>query len=391
MFVLSRLLVTAFIVHLSFEFGFAQSQLPLSTNPHEIRGISSAPTDIGSSLPSATKEATAALNASGRPSTDSQTGPRPPASARPTPLSPPDPGVFPFADLSFRYSGRGYRDKLFHYRLFVPVISSPLQKLPLIVWLHGLGEAGDNNVRQLRHLDSCIFESHLQRENFPFFLLAVQCPLDNPRWTTSAPDADDMVNVVLAILDQTVTDYPVDKARISVVGVSSGGTGCWELTMRDPERFSAVAPMASGGGDLLLVNRLVGLPVWAFHSARDIETPIEGDRRTVDAISRLGGRACLTEVDSDLHDCWTAAFQDYDLLRWLLYQRRGQVSNYGPGKVTLKNRLRHFGNIVLTLAASWGPWHAVLELGVPILLILGFWSAKRQRRKRLATRSNRLP
>ncbi len=287
--------------------------------------------------------------------------PQPPAATshekrRTLSTSAPQPEACTFVDLSFRYTGRGYHDKLFHYRLFVPVISSPAQRFPLIVWLHGYGDAGNDNSRQLKHLDTCIFQAHLH-ESFPVFLLAVPCPKENPTWTTSDSDADDMANVALAILDKTLHDYPIDVSRISVAGVSSGGTGCWDLVMRSPERFSAVAPMASAGGDQRLANHFVGLPVWAFHSADDTSTPVDGDRRMVDTINRLGGRAYLTEINSTQHDCWTAAFHDYDLLDWLLYQRRGKVSDYGPGTVPLKNRLGHLwdGCIGFVVwASSWG-------------------------------------
>jgi pimeloyl-ACP methyl ester carboxylesterase len=191
-----------------------------------------------------------------------------------------------------------------------------------------------------------------------------------------------MINVVTAILNQTIHDFPIDTSRISLAGISSGGAGCWELAMLAPERFSAVAPMASAGGDLARIKQLVGIPVWAFHSAYDRSTPIDGDRRTVDAVKAVGGQAYLTEIDSSDNDCWSAAFLDYDLLDWLLYQRRGQVSDYGPGTLTLKHRWRDFTSEAATFAATWKPLQILIQIGIPLILVLACLSAKKQRRNR---------
>ncbi len=304
-----------------------------------------------------------------------------------TPLA--EPVATMLDDLSYRYTGGGYHDKLIRYRLFVPVISNPPQKLPMIVWLHGLGEAGDDNVHHLRHLESCIFQKPWKRERFPFFLLAVQCPSDNPAWTTTSKKAVNMINVVLALMDKTIHDYPVDTSRISLAGISSGGSGTWDLALQAPERFSAVAPMACGGCSKNDTSRLKDIPIWSFVSLYEENLPVESARQTVAQIVAAGGRAELTGVNSPIHDCWNAAFHDYSLLDWLLYQRRGEVSDYPPGTITLKHRWRRFsegisaflGNLELS---TWHPWQIALQLGIPALLIISYLSAKRQRRRRFA-------
>lgn len=228
-----------------------------------------------------------------------------------------------FSERTICYSGRGYRSREFKYRLFVPAISTN-KKLPLIIWLHGAGEAGSDNVDQLKFIDEYVIAPPWKRERFPFFVLAVQCPRDNGSWTTGAEDADDMVNVVRAALEQTLRDYPmIDTGRVSLVGVSAGGSGSWELAMRHPEVFSCVAPTGSGGGDNLRVHVLKDVPVWAFHSIKDRGVKIDGVRETVEALKAVGGKVELTEINSADHFCWRMAFDDYDLLGWLLAQKRG--------------------------------------------------------------------
>ena len=172
----------------------------------------------------------------------------------------------------------------------------------------------------------------MDRRPVSFFFLAVQCPDDNHVWTTSSDKADDMVNVVLPIMDKTLGDFPIDRDRVLLAGISSGGDGCWELAMRAPERFAAVAPMAAGNPDVTRANRLKNLPVWAFHSTDDQKTPITGDRRMMARLLAIGCRMSLTEIPTASHNCWNAAFNDYDLLNWLLAQRRDVVSSYAPAR-----------------------------------------------------------
>lgn len=241
----------------------------------------------------------------------------------------------PFLELftakSYRYTGGSYVDREFHYQLFVPELSEEVGQLPLIVWLHGAGEWGDDNLKQLLHLDRIVFTPPRERERFPFFLLAVQCVPDNAAWTSGGDATVDMIDVVVAIVEETLREYPIDPDRVSVSGVSAGGGGTWQIAMRYPEYFSAAAPMASSGAGGGSLKPLKGLPIWAFHSLKDQMTSIEGVRATVADLQSLGGEVTLTEVNvsptSQLweHDAWTEAFADYGLLDWLLAQRRGDA------------------------------------------------------------------
>ncbi len=279
-----------------------------------------------------------------------------------------------FDEHRLNYSGGGYRDRLFRYRLFVPQTSGPENRRPLIVWLHGRGTAGDDNASHLRHVSSLILTKPWERERFPFFVLAIQCPRENPIWTTNSAEADDMINVVWAAIEKTIHEFPVDVDRIVLTGASSGGSGCWELAMRRPDVFAAVAPLASGGADSSRINRLVDVPVWVFHSAFDSGTPIEAVRRTVAALEAVDGSVHLTEVDSHLHDCWTAAFEEHDLLEWLLSQKRGSPGR-PPGVLTVRRRLER----------AWHSYSVVQmlgQIGIPLLVFFAIWSARRQRRKR---------
>jgi len=280
-----------------------------------------------------------------------------------------------FTPLEFRYSQGEVQDELIRYRLFIPEQGTPTERMPLIVWLHGRGEAGAGNLNQLRWLDHLIFADPWDRRDYPFFVLAVNCAPDNPLWTrTAEAQGFDMIDVVRAILDKTLQEYPIDRQRVYLSGVSSGGAGCWEFARRYPEYFAAVAPLASGGGTQNM-EKLVDIPIWAFHCSRD-QPSIEGARRTVEALKRAGGNVHLTEVDSASHDAWNPAFNDYHLLDWLLLQRRGELSP-PPGTVSLSTRLE-----ILTKGWKW--WQVLVQIGIPVLIVAAGWQAVRARRRWLS-------
>jgi predicted peptidase len=282
-----------------------------------------------------------------------------------------------FADLEYRHIGGVYRDELFRYRLFVPGAASPRNKMPLIVWLHGKGEAGDENLGQLRWLEQTVFDHPWKRQRYPFFLLAVQCPLDNATWTCGEESTgrDDMIDVAKAILDRTLREHPIDADRVYLAGLSSGGAGCWELAIRHPTTFAAVAPISSAGSRSAELDKLRGVPVWAFNCSRDASTPIERTSHTIESLRGAGGVIHLTEVDSKSHDAWTSAFEDYHLLDWLLSQRRGQPSP-APGTIPLTTRLHDFSK-------GWQWWQALLQVAIPGLFLMAAWKAIRRRKRNL--------
>ena len=286
-----------------------------------------------------------------------------------------------FSGHEYHVAAGDHGSRTFNYRLFEPPVSGSGERYPLIVWLHGYGERGGDNVHHLRWLDSLIFMDTADCSQYPFYLLAVQCPRDDPYWYRepgSEPGSGDMIDATFAIVQDLLKKHPIDRDRLYLAGLSSGGNGCWEFATRYPDLFAAVAPMAAGTSETVNLERIVSVPVWVFHGSHDATAPADGARRMVTRLLELGGNACLTEIPTTSHDCWTAAFRDYRLLDWLLAQHRRESSNsYPPGTVPLLARLED-------AVADWKWWQLLLQAGVVLLPVtLGVFAfAKRAQRAR---------
>lgn len=266
-----------------------------------------------------------------------------------------------FEPHEYRYTGGNYHNEAFQYRLFKPSPLKPAKRYPLLLWLHGHGESGSDSRTSLRWLELAIDDtSHLNK--YPLFILVVQCPSANPDWFhhfggASSEWDNDMITIAVEILHKTMQEYPVDQERIYLAGISSGGNGCWETAMRYPDLFAAVVPMSSGGGDVSRAAMVKSIPIWAFHNLDDDAAPPDKDKVTVAAVNHSGGNAYLTFPRSPdyKHDSWTAAFRKYNIIGWMLAQRRGGLCWQPPGCRPWK--WRHvIAMPVALLTIAWLAW-----------------------------------
>jgi predicted peptidase len=214
----------------------------------------------------------------------------------------------------------------FRYRLLAPAAPVAGERYPLVVFLHGAGERGRDNDKQLKYLPTWMAEPAL-RERHPCFLLAPQCR-EGERWVDvswadkkslpQGPPTTDMLAAIAAI--QAVSSREaVDPARIYLTGLSMGGYGTWDLAARQPERFAAILPIC-GGGDEATAPRLAKLPIWCFHGDADTVVPVERSRRMIEAVRAAGGNPKYSELPGVGHDSWTPAYRDPTVLDWLFAQ-----------------------------------------------------------------------
>lgn len=179
------------------------------------------------------------------------------------------------------------------------------EKHPLLIFLHGSGERGEDLEKVKIHGPPKFCEGKV---DWPFITISPQCPA-NSRWNARE---------LLALIDQAEKTLPVDKRRIYISGLSMGGSGTWSLLALAPERFAAAAPMC-GRGDSAAAGKMVKTPIWIFHGALDKGVPLEASTSMLEAIQKAGGKNAKLTVYEDLaHDCWTRAYNDPQLYSWML-------------------------------------------------------------------------
>jgi predicted peptidase len=189
------------------------------------------------------------------------------------------------------------------------------RKYPLVVFLHGGGEVGRDNMRQLLGLPEQLALADW-RSRFPCFVLAPQCAASTS-WSEWIVELE-------RIIEQVCARLPVDRRRIYLTGLSMGGFGSWELAAHRPDLFAAVVPIC-GGGDTAWGARLKDVPIWAVHGDADNVIPAEHSRNMIEAIRQAGGQPRYTELSGVAHDSWTETYRDRNgVLRWMIEQVNGR-------------------------------------------------------------------
>ena len=207
------------------------------------------------------------------------------------------------------------------YRLFQPQGESPGQKVPLILYLHGMGERGTDNVSQTTWMGNLAAKT--SSGQYAAYVLAPQ--INTSMWFSSNSNTpSEAMSLTLQALHQAMNNPNVDTSRIYVTGVSMGGFGTWDILRRDPKTFAAAVPM-SGGGDPSTASSIKDTPIWAFHGSADNVVSVDTTRNMVQALKDAGGSPNYTEVAGGGHVIWPEMYQDVGntLYSWLFSQRLG--------------------------------------------------------------------
>ena len=179
---------------------------------------------------------------------------------------------------------------------------------PAIFFLHGAGSRGE----EMGNLIANPFFQDIQKHrDFPFVIIAPLCTENT--WI-------DLWERLMALVKQSAALPYIDENRLYLMGASMGGYGSWQMGMSLPEYFAAMVPIC-GGGLFWNAARLVNIPVWAFHGAKDTVIPLEESQKMVDAVNAAGGNARLTVYPNNDHNAWSDTYSNPEVFAWLLSHR----------------------------------------------------------------------
>lgn len=251
-----------------------------------------------------------------------------------------DPASVPFQDRSVTTGTGTYR-----YQVFVPAHWNGRRPCPVILFLHGSGERGDDNRAQTKNGIRLLIAQDMDK--FPCVVVCPQCRA-NSFWTQP-----DMEEQALAALDQSIREFHGDPQRVYLTGLSMGGYGTWDLAQKYPDRWAAIAPCCggvmrprqrdAGGGDrppsgppadpyAPVAQKVALLPAWVFHGGADPTVPVSESRqmvallypRKVDAKTNLKDDLKYTEYPGVGHNSWDYAYKEPGLLSWFLSHKHGR-------------------------------------------------------------------
>ncbi len=223
------------------------------------------------------------------------------------------------------------------YRIMYPANYDLQKKYPLILFLHGSGERGNDNLAQLMHGGS-FFADSLNRVKFPAIVIFPQCPQQD-FWAKvtikkgtppyefifhSDQPPTTSLSLVNQLLDSMLKSNSVDPNRIYLGGLSMGGMGSFELLWRKPGIFAAAFPICGAGDTTKPKFYGKNFPIWIFHGAADPVLDVSNSRVMSDALKKNEAKVKYTEYPGVGHESWANAFREPQLLPWLFSQQKKQ-------------------------------------------------------------------
>jgi len=216
---------------------------------------------------------------------------------------------------------------ILNYRWLTPR-SDTSGSFPLVIFLHGAGERGTDNDKQLLHGTS-LFSNDSNRKTFPAYVLAPQCPTQyrwvETDWSLKSHDFPSKPSVpmqlLLDLLEQLLSkNLSIDKSRIYVTGLSMGGFGTYDLISRMPDMIAAAAPVC-GGADFKEAYKIKNIPLWMFHGDKDMVVPTSRTEQMAQALQAVGAKPKVSILKNTGHNAWTAAYQQ-ELIQWMFEQKK---------------------------------------------------------------------
>ncbi len=221
--------------------------------------------------------------------------------------------------MGFIYKTVTVENETYAYSVYVPPTYRADKPWPMILFLHGSGERGEDGFKQTEvGIGRAI---RLNSQRVPAIVVMPQCRRDDVWWSPK------MTDMVLACLNETGRQYHLDPQQLYLTGLSLGGGGCWHFGALLDGRFAAIAPICAIHEERLdepqsLVPRLAKLPLAVYHGALDQAVPVTDSRRMVQTLTEAGAKVRYTEYEDGTHGIWDRVYADAEFWNWLFAQHR---------------------------------------------------------------------
>ena len=199
---------------------------------------------------------------------------------------------------------------LYKYHVDLPSHYNPEtdQLHPLVIFLHGAGERG-NDLSKVRVHGPPMLQD--KGQEFPAIIASPLCPKD-VYWNVAQLEV---------FYKDIMKKYNIDHSRVYLTGLSMGGYFTWTWGTTHPEHFAALVPICGGGNPAEAIN-IKDIPVWAFHGGQDDVVPITQSQEMIQALQDLGAHPKFTIYPEAGHDSWTEAYNTAELWEWIFSQSK---------------------------------------------------------------------
>lgn len=215
------------------------------------------------------------------------------------------------------------------YRMLTPATIHSGEKYPLVLFLHGSGERGNDNEKQLTY-GASTFSNPANVDKYPAFVVFPQCK--DKTWTerftpqsfmpgAPTPEISKLEEALIAMVEDLELSYPIDTNRVYVVGLSMGGIATYDLVCRYPEKFAAAVPIC-GAINPERLDSAKDVSFLIFHGEEDDQIPSICGREAYKSLNAVGAKVDYVEFAGMGHECWSAAFNYPSFLPWLFSQTK---------------------------------------------------------------------
>jgi len=221
------------------------------------------------------------------------------------------------------------------YRILFPEHFDPKQKYPVLFFLHGSGERGNDNEKQLTHGGKLFLRKDI-REQYPAIIIFPQCSEDS-FWANVQFSSDSTgkrifdyqkkgkptkaMKALLGMVDNILDKPYIDHQQVYVGGLSMGGMGTLELLRRKPKTFAAAFSIC-GGDNIANVEKYKHIPLWIFHGGKDDVVPPAGSTAIANQLKIIGKEVKFTLYPDANHNSWDSTFAEPKLLPWLFSHKK---------------------------------------------------------------------